>query len=337
MICPTVVVGQTTLSITDGETTIDQSILIPVELTTDGTEGIEGISFTVSFDTLALEYTGIVKTNAISDSLATVANNIGEEILVSLSSIHPVSESGTLIFLEFTPKVVGDSELSILKFRINENDTQFPTTETSTVRVFGLDGNQPPFVVDVPDTVIIFTGDTLRLVIDDSFVADAEDQLSDLSITADIDPLVLLPDFNYDSGSNLLTVAPVSFVGFATLSLTIEDSNGGVLNLSIVLDIRLGVSNEELSGQAKEFRLEQNYPNPFNPSTNISYVIPEATQVTVEVFNLLGERVAELVNKLQASGEHSVRFDATGLTSGIYIYRINAGSFISTKKMLLVK
>lgn len=85
------------------------------------------------------------------------------------------------------------------------------------------------------------------------------------------------------------------------------------------------------------YSLDQNYPNPFNPSTSIKYSVPETRLVTLKVFDVLGREVATLVNETKNPGFHTVNFDASNLASGIYFYRIDAGSFSSIKRMVLVK
>jgi len=86
-----------------------------------------------------------------------------------------------------------------------------------------------------------------------------------------------------------------------------------------------------------KFMLYQNYPNPFNPSTTISYDLPQRSRVKLTIHNLLGQEVATLVNGEQEPGRYSVKFDASGLPSGIYFYRLEAGNFIEQKKMILIK
>jgi len=92
--------------------------------------------------------------------------------------------------------------------------------------------------------------------------------------------------------------------------------------------------NENLTYQ---FELKQNYPNPFNPSTSIKYSVPELTNVSLKVYDVLGKEVATLVDAQQTQGVYEVAFDASNLASGMYIYTIKAGNFTSSKKMLLMK
>jgi hypothetical protein len=96
-------------------------------------------------------------------------------------------------------------------------------------------------------------------------------------------------------------------------------------------------SVEDSPVEVLEFSLAQNYPNPFNPSTTIRYGVPRKSRVLLTVYNTLGQHVATLVEGDQGAGYHEVRFDAAGLSSGVYFYRLQAGDFVSTKKLLLLK
>jgi hypothetical protein len=86
-----------------------------------------------------------------------------------------------------------------------------------------------------------------------------------------------------------------------------------------------------------EFRMEQNYPNPFNPSTIIRFSVSEKSNVVLKVYDILGSEVATLVNNDMDIGRYEVEFRADNYSSGIYIYKISAGDFVSTKKMILLK
>lgn len=85
------------------------------------------------------------------------------------------------------------------------------------------------------------------------------------------------------------------------------------------------------------FFLRQNYPNPFNPSTIISWQSPVSSHQTLKVFDILGREIATLVDEYRAAGMYDIKFDASKLSSGIYIYRIQIGSFVSSKKMIYLK
>ena len=120
----------------------------------------------------------------------------------------------------------------------------------------------------------------------------------------------------------------------------VDDANGDIGILkgwglrfnNLVLGVDEAV--QDLPGQ---FALYQNYPNPFNPTTTITYTLPGAAKVSVAVYNILGQQVASLVNETMPAGTHKAVFEASRLAPGTYFYRITAGSFVETKKMLLLK
>jgi len=100
-------------------------------------------------------------------------------------------------------------------------------------------------------------------------------------------------------------------------------------------DVLLDVEDEDIL--PIEYKLEQNYPNPFNPLTTIRYGIPERTNVLIKVYDILGSEVITLLNQEADAGWYNLEFNAARYSSGIYICRMQAGKYISTKKMLMIK
>ncbi len=112
-------------------------------------------------------------------------------------------------------------------------------------------------------------------------------------------------------------------------------SNDGAWKYDSMTFTVLGADNQ--SNTVNSFELSQNYPNPFNPSTQIKYSVAERGNVTLKVYDVLGKEVATLVNTTKDAGSYEVNFDAANLSSGLYIYTIQAGNFTSSKKMMLLK
>jgi hypothetical protein len=129
------------------------------------------------------------------------------------------------------------------------------------------------------------------------------------------------------------------------ISIQITDASGSgtavtlgsemyIDDLLLSMDV---VSNVEDEIQPLTFQLKQNYPNPFNPSTKINYQISQNDFVSLKVYNILGNEVTTLVNENKPAGSYEVNFDASLLSSGTYFYKLQAGSFVETKKMILLK
>ena len=100
-------------------------------------------------------------------------------------------------------------------------------------------------------------------------------------------------------------------------------------------DVVVNVEDEDLLPLT--YKLEQNYPNPFNPSTIIRFAVPERTRVLIKVYDILGGEITTLVTEEFDAGWYEKTFDASTLSTGVYIYRIQAGSYVNTKKMLMIK
>ncbi|MDZ7821419.1 MAG: T9SS type A sorting domain-containing protein [Candidatus Marinimicrobia bacterium] len=110
----------------------------------------------------------------------------------------------------------------------------------------------------------------------------------------------------------------------------------GLVNFSDTLTVYID-SELDVLDLPEAFRLENNYPNPFNPLTEIRYALPQAETVRISVYDLSGRHIAQLVEAKQKAGYYRVLFDASGLSSGVYLCVMDAGDFRHTQKMLLMK
>jgi hypothetical protein len=144
-----------------------------------------------------------------------------------------------------------------------------------------------------------------------------------------VDPDVVSSDYIQVQESNM------DFNGDGRADLVLTDVNNNLCLVSLA--IATSVKDEWHRNAPKDFVLSQNYPNPFNPSTTISYFVPHRAHVTLAIYNGLGQCVRNLVDGDMEMGAQQVSFDASGLASGSYFYRLSAGSFTQTKVMALVK
>jgi hypothetical protein len=147
---------------------------------------------------------------------------------------------------------------------------------------------------------------------------------------------ISVPFIYFDSGNPDVCIIQLQIVGPGTGPDAAPHFGSYFLVDDLSLTGATDIGQAETSVPAN-FRLEQNFPNPFNPSTTIDFSLPARAQTRLAVYNTLGQEVAALVNGELESGRHSVRFDATGLPSGTYFYRLTAGANMHTGKMNLLQ
>jgi hypothetical protein len=141
---------------------------------------------------------------------------------------------------------------------------------------------------------------------------------------------------SWSSVDSLLPATPVYAFAASGTNLFAGTNGRGIWRRPLSEVVITGVA-AATGGFPGTFRLEQNYPNPFNPSTTIRYSIPRRSHVTLSVFDILGRQVATLVSAQQESGYHEARFDASGLASGVYFYRLTAEGYTGTRKLLVLR
>lgn len=158
-----------------------------------------------------------------------------------------------------------------------------------------------------------------------SHISIAQNQIPISSINSGGEKIV---NTNYSINSSLGT----PFIG---KSLNVSNHQYSGFWYVYLNDIITSVEDQEIIPTV--FKLEQNYPNPFNPSTIIKFGIPERSNVLIKIYDILGSEVITLVNEEMEVGWYKKEFNANGFASGMYIYRMKAGNFVSTKKMLMIK
>lgn len=189
--------------------------------------------------------------------------------------------------------------------------------------------NRLPQIISTPDTIAFVDSFYSYQVVTFDPDTNIGDVVS-LSLTQGAFNLIL-------SENGILSGTPtISDIGTHKIIIKATDTFGGESEQEFNINVTDATSiNEEF--YPNDFVLFQNFPNPFNPSTEIGYQISENRNVKLTVYDILGNEIAVLVNELKSPGNHSVDFNADGLSSGIYYYRLTAGEFTDTKKMIYLK
>ena len=304
----------------------DQELVVDLDtLVTDIDTDTTNISWLVSIDESALSKAafsyrkhefGIVINDVDNDSLTII---IDPDTKVTTFRAAP-NFNRLGIPLLFTATDDGDA-----------SDTKPTTLHVNAVN------DAPVLVAELPELVTIQTNESDSILIW-QFVEDLETPDSQLRFSVETTPEPEGFAISYNNSTGYLKINAGELTGEYENIVTATDDGGLFVRDTINVTVEQSTSiGEEPSDLPNEFTLEQNYPNPFNPSTTIRYGIPEAADVRLMVYDLLGRQVATLVSGRHNAGFHTVQFNASRLATGIYIYRIEAGDFVQTRKLMLIK
>ncbi|MBO6587363.1 MAG: BspA family leucine-rich repeat surface protein [Gracilimonas sp.] len=195
-----------------------------------------------------------------------------------------------------------------------------------------------PVFAELPNPYEIATEDTRILKLWE-YVSDVATPDNELEFKFDIiSDSVETIGFDNTNGELAITARADADTFFVAIQVANNENIVSLDTLEVRTDPNFITSAELMAQIPEDFKLHQNYPNPFNPTTVIRYGVPQSSEVRLEVFDMLGRKVATLVNgERQRAGWHQVNFDASRLASGMYLYRIVAGKYVQTRKMMLIK
>lgn len=228
------------------------------------------------------------------------------------------------------------NEVDILSWERLSRDNPLPTPQIVTLAEIAANGEQyESELIKVTDMIIDPAGDM-------NFLAAKNYNITDLS--SPINPVVLRTPNAADTdidGTPIPTVKCI-FTGVLGQFHTTNPAGGYQLTPVLASDVTIQVNVNEPTNLPNKFSLNGNYPNPFNPSTKISFDLPKSTNVSLTVYNLLGQKVKDLItNKSYGAGRHEVSFDASsvisGFSTGVYLYKLSSPEFTAVKKMILSK
>jgi len=211
------------------------------------------------------------------------------------------------------------------------------------VAVHVLPVNDAPSLSSLPDT-LTFGLDSILVIDISDLEIDIDDPDSLLEWHAEFknhgDSLLF---FNILGDSIIEITSGFVGIGEDTLMLTVTDTSGASDSTTIFIQVVPSVGVDDgFDALPEKFELFQNYPNPFNPTTTIMYALPVRSDITLRIYNLMGQEILKITHEDMSAGYHELRWNGLNqsgrkVASGIYIYRLNAGDFVETKKMLLLK
>ncbi|MCP4725916.1 MAG: T9SS type A sorting domain-containing protein [bacterium] len=325
-----------TVTIPDTSTAINSEIRIPLNSSDLTGLGVLSYDVTIEFDSTLVDFVRHENSGTLSNNFTIAANpNTAGQVSVSAAGISSISGNGVLVYLVFQTKgIIGRTDLDITQFTFSDN-VEIPSIINGRIIIMSDINNNHPAIESINDTSIV------------------ADQSFSITVTAD--------DPDQDALTFSLAAAPGNMIidqltgditwtpaeedtGIHYVKIEAEDNKGGfdeeTFYITVLKEDVTSVNNERIQIPI-DFKLN-NYPNPFNPSTNIEYTVPVISNVHMEIYNILGQKIRTLVSRDLPAGKYKTQWNGlsdSGINvgSGIYICRLRAGSYTSTKKLMLIR
>ncbi len=287
------------------------TIYAPHNLDTLYIDSLFNLTFSLS-DTVNLKKILIIYQDKFIED-TTIQTNYNYTLSVSNNNIDTQKVAILAYYSVNDTTIVSGKTVSVF-IKPNSNPTEIKSKDTFVYLLNNEDYD--------PDIIIYF----------DKFIGEIGNAGTALNITI-ADPDIL----SYNSLTKKITALKGGETSAVVEYRGLKDTVYFKVNGDNIVGIPGGGNNSGSSGVPNSFALYQNYPNPFNPSTVIKYSVPTLTKVTIKIFDLLGREIKTLVDEEKTAGNYEVQFNASNLSSGVYFYRIQAGDFMQTKKLILLK
>jgi len=328
------------VSIETVEGEVGDTLDVPVHAMDVTGLGIFSAQLTIDYDTTVVSFLGANLTGGIAGTGSLVTSDVEGRVRIAIASTEALQGEGLLAGLEFL--AVGESvpvergDITLVEAVFNEAGPFTPTATLVSGQVLVSEAEPEPLPVPVL-TSPINNANSVPLSPTLSWEAVERADMYRIQLRA----------VNELQADSLIADSLVSVTEFAVMNLrgltthnwrvqaladTLTSAWSAWFVFETITEVSLPNNNQPVA-----FDLGQNYPNPFNPTTTIQFALAESGEITLEVINVLGHTVATLVNEFRAPGNYQVTFNGSGLSSGVYFYRLKSGTNIQTRRMLLVK
>jgi hypothetical protein len=318
------------LSVLGDTSEVRNNVFLDIEM--NGLKGrkLSSFDFLIKYQNSKFEFIDFTIDQELIDNSYEIIPSIVSDSLLRIqgNTSTPISKDIGIGQIVLFVKQEGEFNIEIIESSINNGEIEISLDLKPVLSTEDKTAPDTPINVDA-----IFNQNSQTAVVDVSWDSVSSADLKEYIVTREL-----------DNEESTLTIISNSFSdtlftsGIYKYFIQSVDYSGNISTKSETVEITItSVSNEHEASLPSRSTLQQNYPNPFNPSSTIKFGIPEAAIVTLDVYNMLGQKVTTLVNERRAAGFYTISFDASNLSSGMYIYRIQAGDFVSTKKMMLIK